>query len=235
MSSIIGRVSASPVIDASATERQIFLKRTYGHLLGAVAGFVGIQAILIKTGIAEKMLRMVAQSRFSWMLLLGGFMVVGWFASRTAHQAKSLGAQYAALAGYVVAEALIFAPIILIANRFAPGAISSAAAVTLVSFAALTAIVVITGKDFSFLGSILRWAGILALVAIGGSFIFGAHLGTWFSVAMVAFAGGAILFDTSNIMRHYPTDRYVGASLELFGSVALLFWYILQLFMSQRD
>ena len=31
------------------------------------------------------------------------------------------------------------------------------------------------------------------------------------------------------ILLHYPEDRYVGASLELFASVALLFWYVLRL------
>jgi FtsH-binding integral membrane protein len=49
---------------------------------------------------------------------------------------------------------------------------------------------------------------------------------------MVAFASAAILYDTSKIMRHYSTQHYVAASLELFASVALLFWYVLQVMMS---
>ena len=53
--------------------------------------------------------------------------------------------------------------------------------------------------------------------------------------AMVALAGGAILYDTSNVLHHYPEDRYVGAALQLFASVALMFWYVLRLFMSSRD
>lgn len=48
---------------------------------------------------------------------------------------------------------------------------------------------------------------------------------------MVLFAGAAILYDTSRVLRTFPTDRHVAASLELFASVALLFWYILQIFM----
>jgi FtsH-binding integral membrane protein len=77
------------------------------------------------------------------------------------------------------------------------------------------------------------WGGILALVAIAGSVLFGFHMGTWFSVAMIGFAGAAILYDTSNVMRHYPEDRHVAAALELFASIALMFWYVLQLFMSR--
>ena len=109
--------------------------------------------------------------------------------------------------------------------------IGSAAAVTLIGFLALTGVVFVTRKDFSFLGAILKWAGIVALLLIGAGLIFGFQLGTFFAVAMVAFAGAAILYDTSNILHHYPTDRYVGASLSLFASVALMFWYVLQLFM----
>ena len=34
------------------------------------------------------------------------------------------------------------------------------------------------------------------------------------------------------LFHHYEDDRYVAASLELFASVALMFWYVLQLKMS---
>ena len=76
------------------------------------------------------------------------------------------------------------------------------------------------------------WGGILALVAIVGGVVVGFGLGTWFSVAMVGLAGGAILYDTSNVLHHYPEDRYVGASMQLFASIALMFWYVLRLFTS---
>ena len=52
-------------------------------------------------------------------------------------------------------------------------------------------------------------------------------------VAMIGFAGAAVLYDTSNIMHHYPQDRYVAASMALFASIALMFWYILRLFMGR--
>jgi len=171
----------------------------------------------------------------SWLLAMGAFIVVGWLASRTAHTATTMGAQYAALGAYVVAEAVIFVPLLYIANYYAPGAIQSAASVTLLGFAGLTAVAFISRKDFSFLGSVLRWAGLAALGLIIAGVVFGFQLGTFFSVAMIAFAGGAILYDTSNILHHYPEDRYVGASLELFASVALLFWYVLRLLIASRD
>jgi uncharacterized protein len=142
--------------------------------------------------------------------------------------------QYAALAGYVVAQGLIFLPVLVIASLRMPGVLPAAALTTIVAFAALTAVVFVTRKDFSFMRGILTWGGILALVLIVAATLFGFELGVFFSVAMVAFAGAAILYDTSNVLHHYPENRSVGAALELFASVALLFWYILRLFMSRR-
>lgn len=220
-----------PVIELDADSRATFIARTYLHLLGALLAFTLLEVVLFQTGlvypIAEAMLSV------SWLLVLGAFMVVGWLASRAAHTVESVPLQYLALCGFVVAEALIFAPLLLIAFTQAPGAISSAAAVSLVAFVGLTAVALYTRKDFSFMRGVMGWIGICALVLIGASLIFGFHLGTWFSVGMVAFAGAAILYDTSNVLHHYPKDRYVGAALELFASVALLFWYVLRIFMSR--
>jgi FtsH-binding integral membrane protein len=67
-----------------------------------------------------------------------------------------------------------------------------------------------------------------------GGVLFGFQLGTWFSVAMVGLAGGAILHDTSKIIRDFPEDRHVAASLQLFASVALMFWYVLRIFLGSR-
>ena len=89
-------------------------------------------------------------------------------------------------------------------------------------------------SSHAFLRGILFCGGIVALVLIVAGVIFGFYLGTFFSVAMVALAGAAILHDTSNVMHHYPEDRYVAAALELFASVALMFLYVLRLLMSSR-
>jgi hypothetical protein len=89
-------------------------------------------------------------------------------------------------------------------------------------------------QTYSFLGALLRWGGIVALLAIVGAVLFGFQLGTWFSVAMVGFAGAAILYETSNVLLRFPEDRYVAAALQLFSSVALMFWYLLRLFMGER-
>jgi len=221
----------APEVRIGENTRAAFLTRTYIHLFGAIIAFVMIEVALFSSGLAETIAR--AMLSVNWLFILGGFMVVSWIASRAAFSAKSPVAQYAALGGFVFAEALIFVPLLYIANFYAPGAIESAATVTLIGFAGLTAVAFLSRKDFSFLGGLLKWGMVLALVAIVAGVIFGFNLGTWFSVGMVGLAGAAILYDTSNIIRKFPEDKHVGASLQLFASVALMFWYVLSLFLSR--
>jgi FtsH-binding integral membrane protein len=224
--------SGVPVAQIDAQSRGTFIARTYNHLLAAICGFTIIEIALFKTGLAEPIAR--AMLSVSWLFVLGGFVVLSWFASMAAHRTASKPMQYAALAAYVVGQAIIFIPLLYIADAYAPGAIASAAVVTFIAFSALTAIVFMTRKDFSFLRGILMWGGVIALVLIVAGVIFGFQLGTFFSVAMVALAGASILYDTSNVMLHYPEDRYVAAALQLFASVALMLWYVLRLFISRR-
>jgi uncharacterized protein len=219
------------VIDLPTDSRNAFINKTYAHLTGAIFAFAGIEIAIFKTGMAEKIALSMGGN---WLLILGAFMVVSWFASSLAHS-QSRPVQYAALAAYVGVWAVMFVPMLFMAERVAPGAIKSASLITFVGFSGLTATVFITKQDFSFLGGILKWAGIMAIVAIVGGLIFKWQLGMWFSVAMVGFAGASILYTTSNILHTYREDQYVGAALELFAGVALLLWYVLRIFMMRGE
>ncbi|MBZ8180208.1 Bax inhibitor-1/YccA family protein [Oscillatoria salina] len=221
------------VAQARPDERAKFIEKTYLHLAGAVGAFILVEVILFMTGIAGLLLQFVAASRFSWLFFLGGFALLGWFSRELTAKADSVQTQYIGLGIYVVAEALIFAPLLYIAAFFSdPTVIPTAGILTLLMFAGLTAVAFTTKKDFTFLGSILKIGGFVALGLILCSAIFGFTLGLLFSVIMVVFASAAILYDTSKIMNHYSSDQYVAASLELFASVALLFWYILRIVMA---
>ena len=224
--------SYAPVSELSAEARSNFIWRTYGHVAAAILLFAGIETYLFSTGIALPMAQSMLQ--MNWLLILGGFMVVSWLATHVAHSVESKPLQYVALVGFVVAQAILFVPMLAIAMAKAPGIIESAVGVTLLGTGGLTAVALITRKDFSFLRGILVWGGILALVGIFAAVLFGFELGTWFSVAMIGFAGAAVLYDTSNILQHYPEDRYVGAAMALFASIALMFWYVLRLFTSRN-
>lgn len=222
-----------PVSQLGVDVRGAFITRTYTHLLGAILAFTLLEVYLFETGMAETIARVLLGG--SWLIVLGGFMIVSWIATHMANSSRSIGAQYAALGLFIVAEAIIFTPMLFLANSFAPGVIENAATVTLIGFVGLTVVAFQSRKDFSFLGGLLKWAMIGALLLIVSSVLFGFELGTIFTVLMIVVAGGAILYDTSNVLHHYPADRHVGAALQLFASVALLFWYVLRLFMSSDD
>lgn len=225
---------ARPVAESSVDARATFLLRTYAHVCAALSAFALLEIALFKAGLADAIAPPLLATRYGWLAVLGGFTLVGWLCTTTAHRVRSLPLQYLALAAYVAAEALVFLPLLWLADRQAPGTIATAAYISFFGFAALTAVALITRKDFSFLRGLMVWGGLCALLAIVAATIFGFALGTWFSVGMIAFAGAAVLYSTSRVMREYPEDRYVAASLELFGAVALMFWYVLRLLSSRR-
>jgi FtsH-binding integral membrane protein len=220
----------APVSELSASDRSSFIWKCYAHVVGAILAFAAIEVYLFQSGIAAAIAGPMLNN---WFMVFGAFILASWGATHVAHRLESKNAQYAAFAFFVMMEALIFAPMLYMAYMMEPGIIDSAAGVTILGAVGLVATAMITGKDFSFLRGMLVWVGMLALVAIVGSLFFGFELGTWFSVAMIGFAGAAVLYDTSNIMHHYPQDKYVAASMALFASIAMMFWYILRLFMSR--
>jgi len=220
----------APVAQLSVEDRSTFIWRCYAHVVGAILAFAAIEVYLFQSGVAE---RIAIPMINNWWMVLGGFILAGWGATHVAHRVESKNAQYAAFGAFIFVEAIIFAPMLFIASIQAPGVIESAAGVTILGCVGLIATAMVTRKDFSFLRGMLTWMFFLALAAIVGSLIFGFELGTWFSVAMIGFAGAAVLYDTSNIMHHYPQDKYVAASMQLFASIAMMFWYILRLFMSR--
>lgn len=219
-----------PVAFDAPEVRQGFLNKTYYHLLGAILLLVGIETVFFKTGIADTIFQITAN--MNWLIILGIFMFLSSIVSKFAYEGKDQTTQYLALGGYVLLWAVMLVPLIYGAVKYNPALLEKAAITTLVAFAALTAIVMFTGKDFSFLRSFMIWGGIVAIIAIVANVLFGFQLGMWFVVAMLAYSGGAVLYTTSNIIKHYPQGAHVGASLALFSSIAMLFWYVAQFFMS---
>jgi FtsH-binding integral membrane protein len=220
---------------AAANERADFIAKTYAHLAGAIAAFAALEFALLNTPGIENLIGMMLGARYSWLIVLGVFMAVSWIADSWARSAISPTRQYMGLGLYVVAQAVIFVPLLFIAGLQDPAIIPTAAVATLVLFGVMTGIVFLTRKDFSFLRSILMFGGFAALGLIVVAMVAGFALGPIFVWAMIALACGYILYDTSNVLHHYRIGQHVAAALALFASVALLFWYLVQLFMSSRD
>jgi FtsH-binding integral membrane protein len=180
---------------ARPTERAAFIQRTYQHLAGAVGAFILVEYLLFQSGLAQAFSATISGSRFGWLAILGGFSLLGWMSRSLAAKADSINLQYTGLGIYVVAQAIIFAPLIYAATLMSPTVLPTAGILSLLMFAGLTAVTFITRKDFSFLGSILTIGGFIALGVIACSVLFGFNLGLFFSVVMVIFASAAILYD----------------------------------------
>lgn len=228
------------VAHASVDERSAFIVKTYLHLAGAITAFMVLEVALFASGIAEQVIPLMLGGKYSWLVVLGLFMGVGYVADMWARSSKSLVMQYAGLGLYVVAQALIFMPLLAMAMAIGMDEtgnpmqiITKAAAVTIVLFGGLTAVVFLTRKDFSFLRSTLMFGGFAAMALIVASIVLGFDLGLLFSWGMVVLVAGYILYNTSNVLHHYRTDQYVSAALALFADIAILFWYILRIFMSR--
>ena len=220
-----------PVAVAQPSDRALFIRRTYAHLACAILAFAGIETLLVNLFPPDAVMSLFGGSRFSWLIVMFAFMGASWLAQTWARSDSSPGLQYAGLGLYVVAEAVIFLPLLSIAWQIDPYAIREAGILTLAVFGGLTLSVFVTRKDFSFLGPILCVGSFIALGVIVAGILCGFGLGLLFSFAMVALLSGYILYDTSNVMLHYRTDQHVAAALALFASVATLFWYILRIVM----
>lgn len=226
-----GRTAA----EALPAERAAFIRKTYIHLAGAIAVFILIEAFLLNLGLGEIAARTMMGSSFSWFIVLAAFIGISTVANSWAISQTSKSKQYLGLGVFILAWSVMFLPLLFIINRFAgTGVIMQAGVVTLGLFLGITAVVFLTRSDFSFLGPILSIAGFVSLGYIAIGLIFGFSFGSFFAFAMVAFAGGSILYQTSNVLHQYRTDQHVAASLSLFSGIALMFWYILQIFYSRR-
>ena len=222
---------------AMSTEEQkaSFYRKTYIHVALAILSFIFVETALLMVVPAELIMGMVSQ-KYVWLLIIGGF----WLASILAEKwtmASSRSMQYAGLGFYVLLEAIVFLPMIYIALIYTGSGevILQAGLITFMLFIGLTGVALTSKRDFSFLRSVLIIGGFISLGLIIAGMLFGFNLGLWFSVGMVFLAGASILYQTNQLKNVYTTEQYVGASLQLFSSVMLLFWYVLRILMSRKD
>lgn len=222
------------VNELSEVDKVAFYKKTYSHVAGGVLVFILFEYLLLQSEtIIEFMMSMLQGYR--WLIMLGGFMFITNYAEKMTLKAPDRNTQYLAFGLYILAEAFIFVPLIYMAIAFTESfdLLNQAAIVTLSLFTGLSAIVLVTKKDFSFLRSALTVGFFIALGLIVAGTLFGFNLGLWFSVGMCVLAGGSILYQTSNLVNKYSEDQYVPAALGLFASLMLLFWYVLSIFLSR--
>jgi len=222
------------VAHSTDVEKASFYKKTYLHVAFAILAFIGVETVLLNVVPAEMIGLMFAQ-KYTWLLVIGIFWLASFLASKWS-MSQSRSTQYFGLGFYILLEAVIFLPLIYIAVANSDyNVIFQAATLTIAMFAGISAVAFTSKRDFSFLRNIITIGGFIALGLIVAGMIFGFNLGLWFSVGMVILASATILYQTSKLKDSYAINQYVGASLQLFASIMLLFWYILRILMSRRS
>jgi FtsH-binding integral membrane protein len=226
---------ALPVSALAEDKRVAFYKKTYTYLAFSVLLFVVVEYIFLQIPFIVELGKSMIQG-WTWLIVLGGFMLVTNYAERLAIRSKDKTMHHAGLFLYVIAQAFIFVPLIYIAIQYGEmtekNILSQAGVMTLALFAGLSMVAFSTKKDFSFLRSIISIGSFLALgLIVAGTLFGGFQLGLWFSVGMVALSGASILYQTSNMIHKYEEEQYVAASLGLFASLMLLLWYVILIFL----
>lgn len=226
--------TASPnfltAFDAPLTERQVFLRKTYG-LFTATLAAAGVGAYVVAT--TEPLLALAA--RAMWISLIA-WVGLGFFEARIAQRRNAGGLIVLGLNALLVS--MIFGPLL---TRYAAigGAplIAKAFGLTVAVFGGLTAYVLIRKEDYSWMGGMLSMAcfGLLGVILISWFFPFGHAGALLLTLAAITVLSGVILYETSNVLHHYATDQAPLAAAALFSSFVVLFMWILRLLSSNRN
>ena len=239
------RIIDGAVATQGVSDRVAFLRRTYAHLGGALLAWAGLTWLIFTKAqeFSFNFSKWALTGRWNWFLVIVLFMVTGWIAEKLARSGASKGVQYLGLGLEVGAWSMLLQPVIWVlflkfagSTTTSPQAIlGQAVLITMAIFVGLTLTVFITKKDFSFMRGALMIGSFALLGVILASWIFGFHLGALFCGAAILLMAGYILFQTSMVMREFPPTYHVAAALMLFSTVAMLFWYVLQLLMSLKQ
>jgi len=224
-----------PVAAADEETRADFIRKTYLHVAGAIAAMIGLLTVYFVAApqaLQVNIAQALTANKWIWLLVLGLWFGAGYLANALTASPGSKGKQYAGLGLYVVVMAVVMLPILTFLKFTGQaGLIGQAAILTLVIFGSLTVFVMVTGANFSFLRGIIGIGMGVAMAVILASILFEFNLGLWLTIPVIALLCGSILYQTSSVMNEFPVGFHVAAALGLFSTVAVLFLWILDLFM----
>ncbi len=212
-----GVASAS---SAATSDRLVFIKKVYSLLaLSMVTASIGAY---LGTG---PLLLLVAPNMMLFFILQIGLVFFASFAARKP------GLNIIALFSFTTVSGLTLGPILYRYLSVNPSIVVQALVMTAITFFALTAYVIISRKDFSFMSGFLMTGLIVVILSgiINMFFMQSTMLQLVTSGASVLLFSGFILYDTSNIIRYYGTDEHVSATLALYLDILNLFIALLSI------
>ncbi len=224
---------APSVANLGIDARLGFLRKTYGLFTAGV----GVSAVGAYAGMTVLPQVMAGVSPIVFLIAY----LVAFFAVYAVRKVPVVNVL--ALLAFTFVSGLTLSPLLaytLVAKGLAVGLanIMTAFVGTTLAFGGLSAYVLISRKDFSYLGGFLAamMLGIIGFVLC--TWLFGAMWspGVWiaFNVVGLGVMCGFVLYDTSMILHHYAEDEYVMAAMALFLDFILIFKYLLRL-LNSRD
>jgi modulator of FtsH protease len=218
---------ARTAAQASVAERLGFIRKVYALFFIATLFAVGGVALgFIYTPL------MVAAFEHPWMAL---FAMLGAVYGAQALRHKP-GINLFALFGFTTLTGVIISPLLYIISRTNPASIFQAGVLTVGIFGGLTAYVFISNKDFSFLRGMVT-TGLIVIILAGllNIFLVGSSAFSFaIAAATLLLFAGFVLYDTSNIIRRYPTNEYVAGALSLYLDAFNIFLALLRILNSGR-
>ena len=222
-----GSLQARTAAEATVAERMTFIRKVYALFFAATLFAIGGVALGLSF---EPLLGFAVEHPFiMFFAMLGG--VMGAQAVRHVP-----GLNLAALFGFTTLTGIIISPLMYFVGRENPSSIWQAGLLTVGIFGGLTLYVFASRKDFSFLRGML-WTGLIVVILAGlGNLFFVASSAFGFAIAaatLLLFAG-FVLYDTSNIIRRYPTNEYVQGALALYLDAFNIFLALIRILNAGR-
>ncbi|MDQ1558438.1 MAG: modulator of FtsH protease [Pyrinomonadaceae bacterium] len=222
-----GSLQAQTAAQATVAERMGFIRKVYALFFAATLFAIGGVALGLSF---EPLLVFAFEHRLIMFLMMLGA-VMGATAVRHVPVVNVL-----ALFAFTTFTGLVISPLMYLVARSNPASIWQAGVLTVGIFGGLTAYVFISKRDFSFLRGML-WTGLIVMI-LGGLlniFIVGSSaLGFGLAAATLLLFAGFVLYDTSNIMRRYPTNEYIAGALDLYLDAFNIFLALIRILNAGR-
>lgn len=211
---------------ASVEERMGFIRKVYALFFAATLFAIGG----VMLGLSFKPL---LQFAFEHPLIMFFIMIGGVLGAQAMRHVRGLN--LVALFGFTTLTGVVISPLIAVILQINPSSILAAGVLTVGIFGGLTAYVFISKKDFSFMrGMVTTGLIVVILAGVVNIFLGSSALGFAVAAATLLLFSGFVLYDTSNIIRRYPTNEYVAGALSLYLDAFNIFLALLRIFNSGR-
>ena len=216
-----GSFGAETAARAGVEERMGFVRKVYALFFAASLFAIGGVAL----GVTTPAVLMFAASH-PWIMLF--MMLGGVFVAQAVRHVRGLN--LAALFGFTTLTGVMISPVIAYVLGRNPDSLAAAGILTVGIFGGLTAYAFISKRDFSFMrGMLMIGLVVVVLSSLLNIFLAVSAFSFAISAAALLLFSGFVLYDTSNIIRRYPTNEYVAGALSLYLDAFNIFLALLNI------